>query len=68
MVPTSTARAQSAPARYLTRKDAAKYTSLSVRLIDSLVAQGKLPACKPSRRRVVFDRADLDNYMAGCKT
>ena len=49
--------------KYLTKKEAAEYLRLSVNTIDSLRNRGELACSKPGGKRVVFDRAVLDEYM-----
>lgn len=48
---------------YLGRLAAAKYLSVSSRLLDYVKAQGAIPFYRLSRRKVVFQVADLDHYM-----
>ena len=48
---------------YLGRLAAAKYLSVSSRLLDYVKAQGAIPFYRLSRRKVVFQVADLDRYM-----
>ena len=52
--------------RYLTYRGAAEYSSLSVRTLAELVAEGKL---RPARvgRRVLLDARDLDRFLDECK-
>lgn len=54
-------------ARFLPRRAAATHLGVSVRLLDALIKAGKLPACRPSKRRVLLDVRDLDGFMCGCK-
>ena len=54
--------------RYLGRRSAARYLGVSVRLLDKIAAQKRLPVCRPSRRRVLFCVEDLDRYMQECKS
>lgn len=48
---------------YFGRLAAAKYLSVSSRLLDYVKAQGAIPFYRLSRRKVVFQVADLDHYM-----
>jgi excisionase family DNA binding protein len=54
--------------RYFSRPEAAEYARVSTRTLDNLVRQGKLPCCRPARKRVVYDRHDLDAYLEASKT
>jgi len=49
---------------FLTKAQAARYTALSVRTLDSIKAGGDLPFYRFSRRKVCFRVKDLDHYMA----
>jgi excisionase family DNA binding protein len=52
------------PSRYLTLGEAASELRISRRTAAALVAAGRLPVHRPSPRRIVVARADLDAYMA----
>ena len=48
---------------YITRKQAAERLSVSVRVLDGLIARGQLPAYKVGSKLVRISEADLDKYM-----
>ncbi len=52
--------------RYLSRIEAARYLGISARSLDRLVACKKLPAFR-LQRRVLLDRADVDEFCRGLK-
>jgi excisionase family DNA binding protein len=51
------------PARYLTIKSAARYTSLSEGSIRSLISTRRLTALRPVAGRVLLDRRELDSVL-----
>lgn len=53
--------------RYLSRRKAAKYLGVGVRLFDQWVKDGLIPIVKAGRR-VLADRADLDVFYASRKS
>jgi hypothetical protein len=55
-------------ARYLRRRDAARYLSVSLRLFDCLAKAKKFPVIHVSKRRVVVDRIDLDQFLLTSKS
>ena len=55
---------ESAVAEYLTRAQTAEYLNLSERYVDYLKARGELPYYHVSRRKVLFKREDLDEFMS----
>ncbi len=48
---------------YITRKEAAARLSVSLRVLDGLIARGQLPAYKVGSKLVRINEADLDKYM-----
>ena len=48
---------------YITRKQAAERLSVSVRVLDGLIARGQLPAYKIGSKLVRIDERDLEKYM-----
>ncbi|TWT86637.1 Helix-turn-helix domain protein [Pseudobythopirellula maris] len=54
-------------ARYLKRAEGAAYIGVSLRTLDALLAEGEIPKIGVGSR-VVLDRADLDQFMAGRKS
>ena len=48
------------------RAAAARYLSVSVRMIDSLIAKHRLPAVRIGAR-IVLDQHDLDAFIADAK-
>lgn len=48
---------------YITRKQAAERLSVSVRVLDGLIARGQLPAYKIGSKLVRISEADIDKYM-----
>ena len=48
---------------YISRKEAAARLSVSVRVLDGLIARGQLPAYKVGSKLVRINEADLDKYM-----
>lgn len=48
---------------YITRKQAAERLSVSVRVLDGLIARGQLPAYKIGSKLVRISEADLERYM-----
>ena len=48
---------------YITRKQAAERLSVSVRVLDGLIARGQLPAYKIGSKLVRINEADLEKYM-----
>ncbi len=53
--------------RWMSRPNGAAYAGLSLRLVDALIAEGKLKPSRPSKRRVLLDREDLDRYLEASK-
>jgi len=51
-------------ATYLTRPEAAKHLHISTRLLDRKRAEGCLPFIRISRKKILFDRQDLDDFMS----
>lgn len=45
-------------------QEAADYLRVSVRLVQKLVAAGSLRPARIGRRRLVFQRSELDRYVA----
>ena len=52
--------------RFLTIKEASRFTKLSVALINRLVKDGKIPSLKVGKRRL-FDRDELIEWMKSQK-
>ena len=50
--------------RYLKKADVAELLGLCHRSIDNLVAAGKLPVCRLSRRIVLFPREAVEKRLA----
>lgn len=50
--------------RLLTLHEAARYLTLGVRTVKTLVAAGMIPVVRPSPRRVAIDVRDLEAYVA----
>ena len=48
---------------YISRKKAAERLSVSVRVLDGLIARGQLPAYKVGSKLVRISEADLEIYM-----
>ena len=48
---------------YITRKQAAERLSVSVRVLDGLIARGQLPAYKIGSKLVRISEADIEKYM-----
>ena len=48
---------------YITRKAAAERLSVSVRVLDGLIARGQLPAYKIGSKLVRISEADIERYM-----
>lgn len=48
---------------YISRKEAAARLSVSVRVLDGLIARGQLPAYKVGSKLVRIKETDLDKYM-----
>ena len=48
---------------YITRKQAAERLSVSVRVLDGLIARGQLPAYKVGSKLVRISEGDLEKYM-----
>lgn len=48
---------------WITRKQAAERLSVSVRVLDGLIARGQLPAYKIGSKLVRISEADLERYM-----
>lgn len=48
---------------YITRKQAADRLSVSVRVLDGLIARGQLPAYKIGSKLVRISETDLEKYM-----
>lgn len=48
---------------YITRKQAAERLSVSVRVLDGLIARGQLPAYKVGSKLVRIREADIERYM-----
>jgi excisionase family DNA binding protein len=50
--------------RYLSLADAAQYTTLSIGTIRRLLRDGRLIGYRPSGRRVLIDRQELERMIA----
>jgi excisionase family DNA binding protein len=50
---------------YLTVKQASAYSTLSVVTLRRLIRDGRLPVARPTPRRVVIARRQLDDLLAG---
>jgi excisionase family DNA binding protein len=50
--------------RYLSLAGAAQYTTLSIGTIRRLLRDGRLTGYRPSGRRVLIDRQELENAIA----
>ena len=48
---------------YITRKQAAERLSISVRVLDGLIARGQLRAYKIGSKLVRISEADIERYM-----
>ena len=48
---------------YITRKQAAERLSVSVRVLDGLIARGQLRAYKIGSKLVRISEADIEKYM-----
>jgi excisionase family DNA binding protein len=55
---------QEARDRWIPIEPAARYMGVSRSTLRTLMKAGRVPHYRPSRRRVVFDKADLDAYVA----
>ena len=53
--------------RYLDTKQAADYLGLSVSTLEKLRVTGRGPRYAKAGRRVIYDRRDLDRWMAARK-
>jgi excisionase family DNA binding protein len=49
--------------RYLSLEEAAEYSTLSISTLRRMLLQKKLRAYKPSGRRVLIDKAELDEWI-----
>jgi excisionase family DNA binding protein len=49
--------------RYISLGEAARYTTLSVGTLRRLLREGKLLGYRPSGRRVLIDRDELDAFV-----
>ena len=52
---------------FRSRKQAAAFLGFSIRLLDRLVADGRIPAVRPSAKRVLFDEKDLVEFAESQK-
>ena len=52
---------------YLTKADAANYSSISKRKLDTAKAAGELPFFRVGSRKVLFARRDLDRWLASMR-
>jgi excisionase family DNA binding protein len=50
---------------FLNLKEAAAYARLSVQTLKRLEQAGRVRFLKPSPRRLIVDRAELDKYLRG---
>lgn len=50
--------------KYLTKREASAYTSLSPRSLDAAKARGELAFYRFSSRRVLFSQEDLDRWLS----
>jgi excisionase family DNA binding protein len=50
--------------RYLSLADAARYTTLSIGTIRRMLRDGRLIGYRPSGRRVLIDRQELERMIA----
>ena len=51
-------------AAYLSKADAATYSSLSKRTLDEAKARGELPFYRFGKRKVLFRTADIDHWLS----
>lgn len=56
------------PAGLLTKLDVARVLKASPRTVERLAATGALPVIHPSPGLTRFDPADLETYIASCKS
>lgn len=50
--------------RWLTPQGAAVYASVSLRMMWRWIAEGRVTVHRPSQRKVLIDRAELDRMIA----
>jgi hypothetical protein len=55
-------------ARYLSRSESARHLGISRWSLDKLAMAGKISPCRPTARRVCYDRLELDAFMARSKS
>ena len=53
--------------RYLTRREAAQYLRISLMSLHSLMVKKRIPVIRPTPKRVLLDRGDLDRYLESTK-
>lgn len=49
---------------YMTKQQAAGYSSLSPRTLDSAKARGEIPFYRFGARKTLFKRSDLDRWLS----
>jgi hypothetical protein len=50
--------------RYLSPKNASRYTGIAVKTLESLRRSGFGPSFSVAGRSILYDRLDLDSYLA----
>jgi excisionase family DNA binding protein len=53
--------------KWLTIEEASAHSRLSPDTLRRLIQRGKLPASRPSARRLVVSERDLDEYLQSCR-
>ncbi len=49
---------------YLTAKEAAEYLRINLNTLYIMARNGVIPSIRPMKRKVIFNRNDLDNYYS----
>lgn len=50
--------------KYMTRKEAAEYLAVSLRVLDGLIARGQIPAHRVGGKLVRIKDIDIEAYMS----
>ena len=58
-------RGTPAPCEYMSIRDAARYMGVSERSVRHLLATERLTRCRPTGRRVMIKRSQIDAIMKG---
>lgn len=52
---------------WMTIAEVAEHSRLSIHTIRRLIRRGKIPASRPSPRRIIIATGDLEDYLRSCR-